>query len=286
MQPPPASRPSGAGRWVALGAGLFMLALVVVTGVVVVTAVAKGGEAAASGGDAAEAGNEAGAGAGTEGGSDGGQDGSAGGAADGATDGDDGLASEPGGQSASDPHEGVAAYTGPDTPTQVAVGPGPHRLPADACAAVGPQTLEGLGMGEEPTRSESSEGTAPSRSCMWQQLADDGSFHVVRVRYESADTPELAAAVYDAAAEEQTGILGEVVRQEEPGIGDESTVVLVDNGKGAYQGLVFVRLGNTVVTVEREIQPQAGGTGAPTLAWGPTSQLMPELGRQALNNLA
>lgn len=284
VQPPPASRPSGASRWFALGAGLFMLALVVVTGVVVVTAVARGGEAGATGGGAVvESGADGGSGAdgATDGREDGGADGP-GGAGDTAPSPGTDAGEEP----SVDPHEGVSAYTGPDTPTQVAVGPGPYRLPADACTAVGPRTLEGLGMDDEPTRSESSEGAAPSRSCMWQQLADDGSFHVLRVRYQSADTEASAAAVYEEAAEQQSGILGEVVRQEAPGIGDESTVVLVDNGEGTYQGTAFVRLENTVVTVEREIQPPARGSGAPTLAWGPTAQLMPELGRQALNNLA
>ncbi|MDA2804716.1 hypothetical protein [Nocardiopsis suaedae] len=288
VQPPPASRPGGASRWVALGAGVFMLALVVVTGVVVVTAAVGGGGAGApAGGAAAETGAEGGTGGETSGREDGADDGAGDGDGDG--DGTGGADEAPGAgtgeEYAPDPHEGVAAYTGPDTPTQVAVGPGPYRLPADACSGVGPQTLEGLGMGEEPTRSESSEGAAPSRSCMWQQLADDGSFHVLRIRYQSADAPESAAALYRGAAEEQAGILGDVVQQEAPGIGDESTVVLVDNGDGAYQGVVFIRLQNTVVTVEREIQPPAGGTDTPTLAWGPTGRLMPELGRQALNNL-
>ncbi|MBB6174474.1 hypothetical protein HNR23_004534 [Nocardiopsis mwathae] len=188
-----------------------------------------------------------------------------------------------------EPDGDPARYTGPDRPTKVEIGAGPYELPDDPCAAFSPETLVGLGIdGEkgEPTLTDST-----IASCTWYHLAGDGSFHNVQVDYTvPPDDPTSVAdaeQMYDFHAEKGVGILGDRVEEEKSDVGDESVVVLTRmKDDGHHEATALVRKDNIMVEVSRGIRPDPSDTsGDPTIEWADAQKLMPELARQALNNV-
>ncbi|CAM3966943.1 DUF3558 domain-containing protein [Nocardiopsis gilva] len=190
---------------------------------------------------------------------------------------------------AQDPGSDPSRYTGPDEPTKVEIGSAPHKLPKDPCAALSKETRVGLGIDGE--KGEATE-TADSLSiCNWYHLADDGTFHNVRITYtlppDDNTSVSKAEYLYNFYAEEGVGILGDRVEDEKSDVGDESIVVLTKmDDEGHHEATALVRKDNMMIEVDRGISPNKSDTsGEPTMRWADVQKLMPELGRQALNNV-
>ncbi|CAM3929113.1 hypothetical protein [Nocardiopsis rhodophaea] len=250
--PPP---PKRTGLWIALGVGAVLVALTLV-GVVITLAVTGLSDSHEAGGPSSEK-------------SDGGKP---------SEDAD-----------TSDTGPDLSRYTGPDEPTKVKIGSPPHKLPKDPCAALSKETRIGLGIDGE--KGEATETAGSLSTCNWYHLASDGTFHNVRITYtlppDDSTSVSDAEYLYDFYAEEGVGILGDRVEEEKSDVGDESIVVLTKmDDEGHHEATVLIRQDNIMVEVDRGISPDRSDTsGDPTMDWADVQKLMPELGRQALNNV-
>ncbi|MBB6174482.1 hypothetical protein HNR23_004542 [Nocardiopsis mwathae] len=256
--PPPAPK-KRTGLWIGLGVGAVVLVLVIIGGIVFATS--GGSDEPADRRDAPAAG-------GTES-----EDSEATGRASDNRDGDD-----------------FARYTGPSTPTKVDIGSGPYERPDvhDVCSVLTDETLDGLGMDEHDYFNENESIT----SCDWSRLAPDGSFHTLSVQYsvppDDHESVSQAKNIYGFHAERGIGILGERIEEKKSDVGDESLIVLTDmSSKDAgEEATVIVRAENMIIEIEHGIRPDSDApVGDSLMDWDDVQKLMPELARQALNNV-
>ncbi|ASU81708.1 hypothetical protein CDO52_01860 [Nocardiopsis gilva YIM 90087] len=191
--------------------------------------------------------------------------------------------SDPDAGSQPDGADGFSTYRGPDEPTKVDIGSAPYGVPKNACAAFTDETLAGLGIEGDGSNVD----IGDSVSCRWMNMAPDGTMHTLRVEYwvppGDQESTSKGKRVYEFK-EGGIATLGTRLEEDSLDVGDESKVVLADSSleEGQMEATALVRKDNIVIEIARGVRTDSGDAG---LDYADVKVLMPELARQALNNV-
>ncbi|GAA2050703.1 hypothetical protein GCM10009800_43970 [Nocardiopsis rhodophaea] len=179
--------------------------------------------------------------------------------------------------------DGFSTYRGPGEPTKVDIGSAPHGVPDDACAAFTDETLAGLGVEGDGSNVD----IGDSVSCRWMNAAADGTMHTLKVEYwVPPGDPESTSKGKRVYEFKEAGIatLGTRLEEDSLDVGDEGKLVLADSSleEGQTEATALVRKDNIVIEIARGVRTDSGDPG---LDYADVKVLMPELARQALNNV-
>ncbi|MBB6174481.1 hypothetical protein HNR23_004541 [Nocardiopsis mwathae] len=183
----------------------------------------------------------------------------------------------------SDGADEFSTYRGPDKPTKVDIGSAPFAVPKDACAAFTDETLAGLGVEGDG----SSVDIGDSASCRWMNVTSDGTLHTLKVEYWVPPGDQKSTSKGERLFDfKEAGIAALGTRKEEDklDVGDEGKLVFADNSlqEGQLEATGLVRKDNMVIEITRGVRKDGGEPG---LDYADVKVLMPELARQALNNV-
>ncbi|NYE50622.1 hypothetical protein HDA32_005742 [Spinactinospora alkalitolerans] len=176
-------------------------------------------------------------------------------------------------------------YAGPATPTEVSVGEGPHSLPEDPCAAFGAETLAGMRVEEDDPYLHVTDFLS---SCSWSGRTDDNVSVSLDLEYMvSTDDPESVSQAEERFGPKSDvfGMFGTRLEKRAMDIGDESVLVYSDNRDDTTERLAELLIRRDNMLVEVKWGPRGTDSMGPVLTFEHAEQVMPELGRQALNHL-
>lgn len=179
-----------------------------------------------------------------------------------------------------------------DDPIETAAGDPPHELPEDECLALGDDQVDGLSA--EQTRTSSTDNTA---RCSWDIELEGftGTLDIdYQLPYSASDSVEAASSDFEQELEwmtdEDSDILDVTVHEnDEIDLGDEANLIFSTNdgalGEVSTASLI-TRQDNMLVTAELRVYPDwiSGDESAP-LEYDDISDLMPDIGASAINNL-
>ncbi|QVQ52034.1 hypothetical protein J4H86_25425 [Spiractinospora alimapuensis] len=179
-----------------------------------------------------------------------------------------------------------------DDPIETEVGEAPHGLPEDECLALGDDQVDALSA--QQTRTSSTDNTA---RCSWDIEVEGftGTLDVnYQLPYSASDSVEAAGSDFERELEwmtdEDSDIIDVTVHENnEIELGDEANLVFSTNdgalGEVSTASLI-ARQDNMLVTAELRVYPDwINGDESAPLEYGDISDLMPDVGASAINNL-
>jgi cell division septation protein DedD len=180
-----------------------------------------------------------------------------------------------------------------EEPIETEVGEPPHALPEDQCAGVEEDRLESLEANQSSTSS-----TDNTARCRWDIVLETGEDAQLELNYQlpytASDSVEGAIDLFERELEWATDEDGDIIEttvheNNEIDLADQANLVFAtqDSTLGDVSvATMLVRQDNLVITAEVRAYPDwINDEEEAPLSYGDISDLMPELGASAVNNL-